>query len=127
MPRIEGFTLGHYRPQDACVLIGQGHGGFLPAGIEVRFSEATALRYLDEADLARYWTSADFPRGHHVLEVLEGGWSWEESELQGYPTQRREWLIATVAASRPRRLPASPGGHEGAAPARGCGYPRRYP
>ena len=75
----------------ACDLKSRG----LVAGIEVRFSEANALRYLDEADLVRYWASADFPRGHHVLEVLEGSWAWEESELQGYSTRSREWLIVT--------------------------------
>jgi hypothetical protein len=64
-------------------------------GIEVRFSDVAGLRYLDEVDLVRYWTSTEFPRGHYVIEVVEGGWSQEESDLQGYTSRRREWLIVT--------------------------------
>ena len=64
-------------------------------GLQVRFSSVVGFRYLYEADLARYWVSQDFVRGHHILEVVEGGWSTEESMLQGYPTVRREWLIVT--------------------------------
>ncbi|RYD82424.1 MAG: hypothetical protein EOP84_09425 [Verrucomicrobiaceae bacterium] len=64
-------------------------------GLEVAFSDASAVRYLDELDLARYWTSEDFVRGFHVLEVAEGGWSAEEDQLQGFATPRREWLVVT--------------------------------
>ena len=32
MPGIERFALGHHGPQDVCVLVGQRHGGLLPAG-----------------------------------------------------------------------------------------------
>jgi len=64
-------------------------------GLEVVFSDASALRYLDELDLARYWASDDFIRGCHVLEVVEGGWSDEENALQGFSTNRREWLLVT--------------------------------
>lgn len=64
-------------------------------GLRVSFSDACAVRYLDEADLARYWTSSGFVRGHCVLEVTEGGWSDEENEFQGFATSRREWLIVT--------------------------------
>lgn len=64
-------------------------------GLEVIFSDASAFRYLDELDLARYWTSEGFVRGFHVLEVTEGGWAHEEAELQGYSTPRREWLVVT--------------------------------
>nr|WP_315467691.1 hypothetical protein [uncultured Undibacterium sp.] len=64
-------------------------------GLRIWFRDAAALRYLDEVELARYWSSEDFPRGHHVLEVQAGGWSEEESALQGYATKRREWLVVT--------------------------------
>lgn len=62
-------------------------------GLEVEFSNATAFRYLDELDLARYWTSNDRPNGFHVLEVRAGGWADEESYFQGYDRHRREWLV----------------------------------
>ena len=64
-------------------------------GLEITFSSANAVRLLDELQVARYWVSKEFPFGHHVVEVLEGGWSDEESQLQGYVTARREWLIVT--------------------------------
>ena len=32
MPGIERFALGYHGPQDACVLVGQRHGGLLPTG-----------------------------------------------------------------------------------------------
>ncbi|WP_198089028.1 hypothetical protein [Variovorax sp. E3] len=64
-------------------------------GFDVVFRHASGFRLLDEVDLARYWTSAHFPSGFHVLEVQEGGWLDEESQLQGYVSLRREWLIVT--------------------------------
>lgn len=64
-------------------------------GLDVIFSDASAVRYLDELDLARYWTSEGFVRRFHVLEVTEGGWAHEEAQLQGYSTPRREWLVVT--------------------------------
>lgn len=77
----------------ACNMSGDNVQGF-----EVVFRHASAFRVLDELDLARYWTSAHFPRGFHVLEVEEGGWLDEESQLQGYVNPRREWLIVTGSA-----------------------------
>lgn len=74
----------------ACDLVGD-----TVQGLDVVFRHASGFRLLDELDLARYWTSAHFPRGFHVLEVEEGGWLDEESQLQGYVSPRREWLIAT--------------------------------
>jgi len=64
-------------------------------GVDVCFVEASAFRYLDELDLARYWTSEGFVRGYPVLEVLAGGWCDEEATLQGYQNSRREWLVVT--------------------------------
>ncbi len=64
-------------------------------GLDVSFNDATAFRYLNEVDLARYWRSEGFVRGYPVLEVLEGGWSDEEAALQGYEQRRREWLVVT--------------------------------
>jgi hypothetical protein len=65
------------------------------SGLKIAFFQATAFRYLDELDLARYWSSEHFPRGFHVLEVLEGGWLEEETQLQGFANHRREWLVVT--------------------------------
>lgn len=64
-------------------------------GLQVRFERTAGFRFLDELEIARYWTSKGFISGHHVLEILEGGWSEEESAFQGYVTQRREWLVVT--------------------------------
>jgi hypothetical protein len=64
-------------------------------GLDVTFSDASAFRYLDELDLARYWSSEDFVRGYPVLEVHEGGWCDEEAALQQYQNRRREWLLVT--------------------------------
>lgn len=75
----------------ACELDKSGH----VRGLEIEFDCATAFRYLDEADLARYWVSKEYPRGSYVLEVQEGGWSEEENELQQFDFQRREWLVGT--------------------------------
>ncbi|AGU53558.1 hypothetical protein VAPA_2c10020 [Variovorax paradoxus B4] len=58
------------------------NGGFL------RYASAFLL--LDELDFALYWTSAHFARGWHVLEVEEGGWLDEESQLQEHVNPRRE-------------------------------------
>jgi hypothetical protein len=64
-------------------------------GLDVSFPDASAFRYLDELDLARYWSSDGFVRGYPILEVLEGGWCDEEATLQQYENRRREWLIVT--------------------------------
>jgi len=61
----------------------------------VVFPDASAFRYLDEMDLARYWGSDGFVHGFHVLKVSAGGWSDEEDQLQGFTTSRREWLVVT--------------------------------
>lgn len=71
-----------------------GEGRF--KGLRIEFSKACDFRMLDEADLARYWTSSGFRRGHHVLSVVGGGWRAEESTLQGIPRgEGNEWLIVT--------------------------------
>jgi len=64
-------------------------------GVDVSFVDASAFRYLDELDLARYWNSEGFVRGYPILEVLAGGWCDEEGTLQQYKNSRREWLIVT--------------------------------
>lgn len=64
-------------------------------GLDVSFPDASAFRYLDEVDLARYWSSEDFVRGYPVLEVVGGGWCDEEAALQQYENRRREWLVVT--------------------------------
>ena len=64
-------------------------------GLEIRFANASGLRFLDELDLARYWPSDGFVRGFHVFEVLAEGWADEETILQGYDRPRREWLVVT--------------------------------
>lgn len=64
-------------------------------GVSLKFSNVEGFRLLDELDLARYWLSNDFARGSYLLEVTEGGWTEEETELQGYERPRREWLAVT--------------------------------
>jgi len=64
-------------------------------GFEIRFSGVSGLRFLDELDLARYWSSDGLVRGHHVLEVLGDGWASEENSIQGWAQARREWLVVT--------------------------------
>jgi len=64
-------------------------------GVSLRFPGATGFRLLDELDLARYWLSNEFTRGSYLLEVADGGWAAEETELQGYERPRREWLALT--------------------------------
>lgn len=86
----------HFDADGLIVVIAREHvsdGGI--QGLQVKFEKAAGFRYLDELEIARYWTSEGFISGHHVLEILEGGWSEEESAIQGYVTQRREWLVVT--------------------------------
>ena len=65
-------------------------------GLRISFPKACEFRMLDEANLARYWESPGFRRGHHVLSVTSGGWRAEESSLQGFqPSHGNEWLIVT--------------------------------
>ena len=64
-------------------------------GLRITFGTAYGFRFLDELDLARYWSATGFTRAHHVLSVKAGGWSSEENHLQGYDRQRREWLVIT--------------------------------
>ncbi|MEO6276653.1 hypothetical protein, partial [Roseateles sp.] len=66
-------------------------------GLRISFPEACEFRMLDEADLARYWASPGFHRGHHVLSVVSGGWRAEEWSLQGLQSKHEgnEWLIVT--------------------------------
>ncbi|PZQ76039.1 MAG: hypothetical protein DI563_08005 [Variovorax paradoxus] len=70
-------------------------GSGIVQGLDIQFRDASAIRYLDEADLARYWISEGFVHGFHVLQVTEGGWSDEENESQGYASSRKEWLVVT--------------------------------
>jgi hypothetical protein len=63
--------------------------------LRVRFDWAGGFRYLDESHLIRYFNSKGFVRGHHVLEVLSGGWAAEQSSLEGRDLSTREWLIVT--------------------------------
>lgn len=67
-------------------------------GIEVAFSQVDGFRFLDEVQLAEYWTDEDFPSGYPVLEVLEGGWAQEEDKRLGYKQHQREWIIVTAGA-----------------------------
>lgn len=65
------------------------------AGVRVRFHSVQGFRFLDEADLARYWVSNGVTHNHHVLKVDEGGWASEENYFNGYSNNRSEWLIVT--------------------------------
>lgn len=75
----------------ACEISKEGQVG----GLDISFPGASAFRYLDELDLARYWSSEGFVRGYPVLEVVSGGWCDEEAVLQHYENRRREWLVVT--------------------------------
>jgi hypothetical protein len=65
------------------------------SGLQICFENVTGFRYLDELDLARYWASTGFPRGFHIIEVVGGGWSSEETVTQGWDRSCREWLVIT--------------------------------
>jgi hypothetical protein len=65
------------------------------SGLQINFSSVTGFRYLDELDFARYWVSSGFPRGFHIIEVVGGGWSSEETVTQGWDRSCREWLVVT--------------------------------
>jgi hypothetical protein len=64
-------------------------------GLDISLPDASAFRYLDELDLARYWSSEGFVPGYPVLEVVSGGWCDEEAVLQHYENRRRECLVVT--------------------------------
>lgn len=64
-------------------------------GLKVTFGCATGFRFMDELDLARYWSSAGFVRGHHVLSVNAGGWAEEQTLVQGWERPYSEWLVVT--------------------------------
>ena len=64
-------------------------------GLRVTFQQVQGFRLLDESDLARYWAAPGFVRGHHVVQVVSGGWGAEEDQMQGYEVRRREWLVVT--------------------------------
>lgn len=77
-------------------------------GLDVTFLDASAFRYLDELDLARYWVSEGLVRGYPVLEVQGGGWCDEEAVLQQFENRRREWLIVTGNGCVSVLAPSSP-------------------
>lgn len=65
------------------------------AGAIVTFPAVQGFRFLDECDLARYWSADGFVGGSYILRIVEGGWSEEESHHQGYSTLREEWIVIT--------------------------------
>ena len=79
-------------------------------GLQVSFPRVSEFRLLDEVTLATWWMSPGFKAGHHVLEVVGGGWGSELNNLQGYEVLRREWLLVTgngcmsVISNEPPRL-----------------------
>jgi hypothetical protein len=86
------FVGGRLEVLVASSLAGEGRFN----GLRITFAETRGFRMLDEADLARYWGSSGFQRGHHVLCVTGGGWRAEEAMLQGFPhNEGDEWLIVT--------------------------------
>jgi len=66
--------------------------------IRITFSQVDGFRFLDEVQLATYWTHEDFPLGYPLLEVLEDGWASEENKRLGYVQQQREWIVVTAGA-----------------------------
>lgn len=69
--------------------------------LDIHFDWIDGFRALDEGDLVRYWESNAFRSGHHIYEILAGGWSNGETISDGLFTihpagESREWFIVTT-------------------------------
>lgn len=83
------------------IIIDTGTDRFSPLIVEVTFPSVNGFRYLDEGDLIRYWESNEFKGGHHIYEILDGGWINGETLDPGLlsvssSVGQREWFVATT-------------------------------
>jgi hypothetical protein len=68
---------------------------------EFHFEVPRGFRYLDEGDLLAYWQSKAFAGGHHLFEIVSGGWLDQERQHPGMLSTTdavgtlREWFICT--------------------------------
>ncbi|MRT29776.1 hypothetical protein [Herbaspirillum sp. CAH-3] len=70
--------------------------GDMVRGIRIVFQAPVAgFRFLDGLDLHRYVHTKGFPRGTHLIEVIDGGWLSEEKLLQDSELDAREWMVVT--------------------------------
>ena len=88
MPRVEGLAPCHHRPQDACVLVGQGHA--------VRKNVA---KELGRRSLRDHWQLGDDP--WHVM--------FEQAKLSRGGDLKMFWLFETEHGAKiERRVPLMP-------------------
>lgn len=70
--------------------------------INYQFYKFNGFRYLDESDLLRYVQNSDFHGGHHLYEILEGGWNSGEvvevgiMDMSKNIKQLKEFFILTT-------------------------------
>lgn len=82
------------------IVIDTNKSRFAPVYLEIFFRDDTGFRCLDEGDLIGYWESDKFRSGHHVYEILSGGWISGEALSSGILSigssiKQREWLVCT--------------------------------
>jgi hypothetical protein len=67
--------------------------------LEFHFDWVAGFRMLDELDLLGYWESGAFRDGHHLYEIISGGWATGEVRQEGVIRDEqdyREWFIVTT-------------------------------
>ena len=82
------------------IIVDTNKSQFAPVFLEIFFRDDNGFRCLDEGDLIAYWESNEFGSGHHVYEILSGGWISGEALSSGILSvgssiNQREWLVCT--------------------------------
>ncbi len=81
--------------------------------LHIYWRRVHGYRFLDEFDLIAYWKTENFRSGHHVYEIIGGGWLRGEPVLPDMLDSARnnpglrEWFISTTNGSM-NVLAASP-------------------
>jgi len=69
--------------------------------VEITFPYCAGMRLLDEGDIFGCWNCKDFSTGHHVYEIISGGWKDQELNtpgmlvISGEAIPHREFFIVT--------------------------------
>ncbi len=66
--------------------------------LEYVFPYHRGFRFLDEGDVFAYWNAELFQGGHHLYEILNGGWLEQELTFSGMlavSSDHREFFICT--------------------------------